>query len=172
MKSRWLVWEGMKPAHFPLFFSSFLFLFITKMIDAISKPFFNFVLPRVVNTGILTTSLLLYTQRNQRLVWLGALFGLFMQMFLASFTWSQVFCQFLETNQTALHFLLSIVLTVSTTALGMAMSRHKQPKRPNFITRPALFVVPFCYILNQGLDINLYCIHNASVCKKKKKKKN
>jgi hypothetical protein len=131
----------------------------------ISKPFFNFVLPRLLNTGVLTVSLVLYTQQNQRLVWLGALFGIFMQILLVSFTWSQMFSQFLETKQTVLHPLLSVILTVSATTLGWAMTRHQQPKRASFMTRLALFLVPFCYILNQGLDINLYWIRNASVCK-------
>ncbi|KAI7904667.1 uncharacterized protein BX663DRAFT_324637 [Cokeromyces recurvatus] len=44
----------------------------------------------------------------------------------------------------------STVLILSTTFMGFS---HQ---RPNKRSRLCLFIIPFCYILNQGTDINLY----------------
>lgn len=134
----------------------------------INKAFFHYVLPKVYNTGILSTSLLIYTlkksQHDAGIFMLGLTIGLFIQALLTGF--HTVLADALIHYQSELHLVLSSGLFVCATMLGFDMVKHqeKQKQSSMMMTRFAAMWTPLLFILNQGIDVNLYLIRNTVSC--------
>ncbi|CAO0800719.1 unnamed protein product [Mucor circinelloides] len=61
-----------------------------------------------------------------------------------------------------MHLVFSSVLFICTTALGFDMVKNQEKqKRSSLLTRLATLLTPIMFVLNQGIDINLYLIRNT-----------
>lgn len=129
-----------------------------------NKTFFHYILPKIYNTSILSTSLLIYSRKKNQhdtgLIILGITFGLFIQSLLTCF--HTPLASYLIHYQFEMHLVFSIVLFLCTTILGFDMvKRQQKQKKSTTITRLAIMLAPIMFLLNQGIDINLYLIRNT-----------
>lgn len=129
-----------------------------------NKAFFHYILPKIHSTSILSTSLLIYSRKKNQhdtgLLMLGITFGLFIQSLLTCFHTS--LASYLIRYQSEMHLVFSIALFLCTTILGFDMVKSQQKqKKSTMITRLATMLTPIMFILNQGIDINLYLIRNT-----------
>ncbi|KAI8643736.1 hypothetical protein BD408DRAFT_414461, partial [Parasitella parasitica] len=129
-----------------------------------NKAFFHYVLPKLYNTSILSTSLLIYSRKRNnhdtRLLMLAFSFGLFIQALLTCFHAS--LANYLIRYQSEMHLVYSAVLFVCTTVLGFDMVKNqKKQKNSTTTTRFAAMLTPIVFILNQGINVNLYLVRNT-----------
>ncbi|KAK4519717.1 uncharacterized protein ATC70_009957 [Mucor velutinosus] len=130
----------------------------------INKAFFRYILPKAYNTSILSTSLLIYTLKKSHhdtgVFMLGLAIGLFIQALLTGFHAS--LADALVRYQSEMHFIVSSGLFICSTVLGFGMVKHQEKqKQSSMMTHLATMLTPFLFILNQGIDINLYLIRNT-----------
>lgn len=94
---------------------------------------------------------------------LGLLIGLLIQALFTSFHSS--LANALIHYQSEMHLVFSSVLFICTTALGFDMVKNQEKqKRSSLLTRLATLLTPIMFVLNQGIDINLYLIRNTVSC--------
>ncbi|KAL9550097.1 hypothetical protein MBANPS3_004884 [Mucor bainieri] len=130
----------------------------------INKAFLHYILPKAYNTSILSTSLLIYTLKKSHhdtgIFMLGLTIGLFIQALLTGFHSS--LANTLNHYQTEMHLVFSSGLFICTTMLGFDMVKNQEKQKQfSMMTRLATLLTPILFILNQGIDINLYLIRNT-----------
>ncbi|KAI9473778.1 MAG: hypothetical protein EXX96DRAFT_317544 [Benjaminiella poitrasii] len=124
--------------------------------------FTYFLLPKFANLTILTSILYIKNNSNNKLLLLfSVLFGLLIQVVISTLfgyiltekvttiVQRQKIFYFMSIQQLTCSFML-IILT------GFHII-HKRGRK----SRLSLFLIPFCYVLNQGIDVNLYLMQKV-----------
>lgn len=151
--------------------SIFLFLFFTFLFSCVrmefNTAFFHYILPKICNTSILLTSLLIYSEKKKHhatglLLLVGTVCGLFIQALLTCFHAS--LATHLTLYQSHIQLVFSSLLFLCTTVLGFDMVKTLEQQKKStssFIIHLATMSTPTMFILNQGMDVNLYLIKHS-----------
>jgi hypothetical protein len=137
---------------FTYFFTQRATLFVIMIMN---QSFFLFLLPKVLNTSIVISSLSVYSTNksgyDQLFILFGTMSGLIIDAILLSTNIK------MKEEMKLVQTVLNALITLFTTMIGFYMLEiRKKQRSKNVTSRFILLLLPICIILNQGLETQMY----------------
>ncbi|KAI7870688.1 uncharacterized protein EV154DRAFT_529939 [Mucor mucedo] len=107
----------------------------------LESRFFQLILDKVFNTTVVTTSLMVYSSRDKRLILSGVGLGFFINVMLHLLN--------LQVN-TTFQLFNSLFIAVLSTSIGWNILKKKH----DVTARLLLLLLPTCFMINQGLGVS------------------
>lgn len=117
----------------------FLFSFLSKMMD---QRFFHFILDKVLNTTVVTASLIIYSKRDKTLIFLSVLIGFITNV--------MIYTTGIKLNN-QVQSIISLLIALLSTRIGFNILKKR---RHDVISRFILLLLPACFMITQGLDVS------------------
>lgn len=106
------------------------------------RQFFQLILNKVFNTTVVTTSLIIYSKRDKRLIILGVLTGFLINI--------MIHVTSMRLNN-GMQLINSVCIALLSTRIGQNML---QKRRDDVSARLTLLLLPTCFMINQGLGVS------------------
>lgn len=117
----------------------------------LNQTFFDFLLPQVLNTTLLVTSLSIYSQEKVLLL-SGVSVGILIHVFMYA-TLTRIFIP------TMAHIVLSTLIVILSTTIGYNMTRNKK----GIAYKLSIVLLLPCFITSQSLNTCLFLIQHHQV---------